>query len=140
MLNVTTKLNDKTQQMLINDVEVYFDRISYIILKDKKLFKSVISKIDNAEYIPDNIIETPFGRTVINDLSSGCKALLIALTFPEYITNFTEAGDNVLKLAVEYSKTREINIFIQKPIIGDLRYKIKLNGQDSTLLELARRV
>lgn len=88
------------ENKFIHAIDLAFDKEIYnleITVRDKEIMRF----IDSAEYIGDGYIVTPFGRTEIQNLSTGCKTLLLInhsreLEFP--IINIGECGKNVLDI------------------------------------------
>lgn len=84
----------------INSIDLTFDKEIYnfeITDKDQKM----IRLIDHAEYIGDGYILTPFGKTEIQRLSTGCKTVLLINHSEELgnpIINIGECGKNVLDI------------------------------------------
>lgn len=82
----------------INTIDLAFDKEIYslnITTEDEK----ALQIIDNAEYIGNGYINTPFGRTEIQNLSTGCKTLILlnhAQELGNPIINIGECGKNVL--------------------------------------------
>ena len=107
-----TLYDDKTigNKEYIKDIEASFAFYKDAIVKLPQL-KEVCSTIDNISYIKGAYIETPFGATSIDDLSTGCKALLLAilLSAEDIIVSFVESGENVLSFALR--KGYKINIY-----------------------------
>lgn len=132
MIHIIDNLNqckiDKTQ--FINDVEAAFPIYKHKI-QSNGLYGNIIRSIDKVEYFKGDYIETPFGGTSCDKLSSGCKALLLAVTLPNIWINFLEAGDNVLKLALDISNTIDIHIVYDQKIVSAKHrdMDIKLNGR-----------
>lgn len=140
MLNIITNPRYKGDKIIINDVEAFFYNEANEIIRHKE-FKSVIKAIDDADVIIDGVIKTKFGVATARELSTGSKALLIALSYPQYITNMTEAGNNVLSLLVTLSKQYDLNILLNKGIpTSDLDYVITVNDKQMTMLEFVSEV
>lgn len=96
----------------IHDVEKVFSLKSVstpALQKDGA--KEILKVIDGVTVKKGSYVKTKFGECSINDLSTGCKALLLANYFGENnIVNFSECGDNV----IDYASTmkRRIKAYI----------------------------
>lgn len=79
MTGITTLYLDKEsigEKRLIYSVDIEFDAVIYNLqLNDKD--KEYMKKIDKAAYKGNGRIKTPFGVTEIQNLSTGCKALIL---------------------------------------------------------------
>lgn len=118
--------NVKLTNDLIYDVESsFFLNVDSII--SNRLYERIIKQIDLVSYCDGDYIKTPFGGTSIYNLSSGCKALLLAVTFNNRWVNFLEAGPNVMDLAAEIGKTMDMHILCEK------RFRSK-NHRDDTIV------
>ncbi len=47
------------------------------------------------------VIINKFGETSINDISTGCKVILLALTHSDYCISNLEMGQNVIEFALD---------------------------------------
>ena len=113
----------------VDDVDKFFEVAKKSIVKHSK-YRDIIRSIDKAAYVSNDTIRTAYGITGIHNLSSGCKALLIATAYPTYKVNFEEAGDNVIELAVELSKKYNIQIvFNRTAAIKNGDTEIEFNGE-----------
>lgn len=117
MLYVYTKLNEVDDKNYVNDVEAFFNFDLAYHLKPDPIVNKILQEIDGAHIISDDIVETKFGRTLVMNLSTGCKALLVAVKNPGLIVNFIEAGNNVNKLALELSDKLDIKIYTKNALI-----------------------
>ena len=133
MLNIIT---DKTGKKYINDVEVAFNKYVQLGIKDIPLYRDVLKEIDGAQLIGEDTVRTPFGVTSLNNISSGSKCLLLALSNDKVYVNFDEAGSNVLALANKIAVNRNINIYMtnRRPIPGG-NNAITVNGKNSTIYD-----
>lgn len=133
MLNIIT---DKTGKKYINDVEVAFNKSVQLGIKDIPLYRDVLKEIDGAQLIGEDTVKTPFGVTSLNNISSGSKCLLLALSNDKVYVNFEEAGSNVLALANKIAVNRNINIYMsnRRPIPGE-NNAITVNGKNSTIYD-----
>lgn len=131
MLNIIT---DKNGKKCINDVEVAFNKSIQLGIKDIPLYEDVLKRIDSAQLVGEDTVKTPFGVTSLNNISSGSKCLLLALSNDKVYVNFDEAGSNVLALANKIAVHRNINIYMsnRRPIPGE-NNAITVNGKKSTI-------
>ena len=124
-------LNDKSfvcKSKYIDTIEATFRTIHNSVIKHP-MFKEIIHDIDEATYIDDGIIRTRYGMATINNLSSGCKTLLVALIFPDYWIDFLDAGANVFRCAVRISKDYELKIVTHgKTLDSRDDIMVELNG------------
>ena len=128
MITLYTKIPDSKKDKTIYDVERFFENTYRTIMKHPE-YKYIISSIDKALPKDDSILISQFGEMNIINLSSGCKALLIAIVFNDLIVNFTEAGDNILDLALELSNKYNFNILITREMATkNVLTKVKYNG------------
>lgn len=136
MLYVYT-IKDVCKKKVIEDVEAFF-KYNYIeILKHKDSVIDVLLKIDGSKFIVDDIIQTPFGRTGLYDISTGCKAAIISILYPDFCTSYMEVGHNVFDYIVMLSKQKDI--FVYTPILlfaKGLTTKIYINDKESTVKDL----
>lgn len=137
MLYVKTKLSKEDEKRFIDDVEVYFRYFLMDDIEPNDLVNKILLEIDGATNLKGRYIDSRFGGTCTENLSSGCKALLIAVYNQDKIVNFTEAGINVVKLAVELSQTMDLHIYTQN-IITFAKHRdviINLDGKEMTCIE-----
>lgn len=140
MINIytTKQVNGLTY---INDVEAYFF-VNWKEVINSKYAKNVIKKIDGVTKFYDNLVETPFGIAKYTELSTGCKALLIALYNNEFLVNFLETGENVVEeliLLNKQNKDIDVNIFTPKTlIVSNLKEKVYLNGKLVTWFDISQ--
>lgn len=133
-------INYKNNTNIIYDVEQTFFLNKHII-KREALYGKIVKSIDNVLEFKGDYIETPFGGTSIESLSSGAKALLLAVNKQDHWVNFLEAGENVMNLAVEISRDIDLHIFCEKSF-NAWKYPnelINFNGHMGELRKLAFR-
>lgn len=99
-----------------------------------EISKEVMDKIDHAKLLDYGIIETPFGRTLFEKLSSGCQALLLAIKEKDndVWVSFASAGDNVIELAFDLSKRFNLDLYIYLSggsIAKGLHHDFEINGK-----------
>ena len=140
MLNIYTKIPDKLKDKYVVDADGLFDGYWRWTIKHPE-FERVINKIEEAKFVSKDLIEGKFGFSRITDISSGTKALLLALYFDEYLINFNEVGNNVFNLALELSKIYNMNILLNRTrSANDMNTNIKLDDKICTVWELYERV
>jgi hypothetical protein len=89
-----------SEQELIEFNDAYFNVITYndgFTEPDKR----IMEKIDNAQIIDINKIETPYGIGAITNLSTGCKTLINILHNSNKVINISECGENAVNLISE---------------------------------------
>lgn len=118
MVTIVTSL--RSNASYIDDVESYFN--ASIILDenpfDSNLDRKIMKIIDGVTYKDGVVIKTKFGKTHIDKLSTGCKALLLINKYrnTEKVVNITECGDNVIKLIFELGEKCNIKIYTKRVI------------------------
>lgn len=70
--------------------------------------KKIIKIIDNADYIDNDTIRTPYGVTGLSSLSSGCKTIINMYRHPELVFNGIECGYNALGFIIKHLKNGNI--------------------------------
>ena len=80
------------EDVYVHDVESYF-YLKYASIYKHPIALQWIKEIDGA-------LRTKFGITVPLNISSGSKALLIAITQTDCVVNFIEAGQNIFDLHI----------------------------------------
>lgn len=135
MLYIYTKLNDISKNNYINDIELFFENTWKKICRHPQA-KYIIQKIDGASFINESTINTKFGVTNILNLSTGCKALLIAVTYNTSIVNFIETGNNVFNEALNLSEKYDINIYLPyRKVSNNFNKVICLDGNKCNILQ-----
>lgn len=135
MLKIYDKVPDGREYLPIDQIDMFFDSINVLRNLDVNVGK-VLKCIEGVTEIYDKSVKTKFGTTDINNISSGSKALIISILYPDIIVEFTEAGDNVLKTALDIAKTRDLSILLNEPInVGDFNEQIEFNGKPSTIID-----
>ena len=126
MLYLTTDKN----KVGIFDVEAYFSVFEKKYIFGSEIYKNVIKEIDNADFIEGNIVKTEFGVTTFDNLSTGCKTLLLMLYFSDNFNlndvpfiSLVECGDDVLTCIYKFSKTKNLK--------GYLNYGIHFKDKDA---------
>ncbi len=88
------------EENIINDVEAEFTKIKLTGTELEKLF---IEKIDQGKYNDKQSFIDRFGFKISNlHLSTGCKAALCLLHFPDRIINLHECGLNARDMIINY--------------------------------------
>ena len=112
----------------IESVDLTFDKLIYNLEITEK-DKVDIKHIDNAHYEGNGYIVTPFGRTEIQNLSTGCKTLIL-LNHSEELGNpivyIGECGKNVLSRVFEMSNINICIDFCQIPKIYNPEQMIRV--------------
>lgn len=109
MLNIYIRKQDIPKQRFIDSVDIFFNSIMYSLSLDNTDVY-YIRVIDSAEYMGNGHIKTVFGITSIENLSTGCKALILIHHYNDKIININECGENVLDII--YNKIQEGSIFV----------------------------
>lgn len=137
MLYIYSSLKSIDRKKFVNDVEIFFNFDLAYNLKTDKAINKILKTIDGAHIINGNVVETKFGVTTLSNLSTGCKALIIAWLNPSLTVNFIEVGDNVVELAVELSKSRDLHVYTRNSVVfgKNLDTVVNLDGKEMTARE-----
>ena len=100
----------------IYDCELYFKQlVAQGENFNQQIYKQIIQDIDKVDMIDDKVIETPFGKTSINDIQTGCKTVLLAIYFCihklKYIVNLEECGQNAIQSLIDIQTKNNIETF-----------------------------
>ena len=118
------------EDVYVHDVESYF-YLKYASIYKHPIALQWIKEIDGA-------LRTKFGITVPLNISSGSKALLIAITQTDCVVNFIEAGQNILDKVIELADKYDLHIYTDNNVLLISRrgYKeIKVTFDDVFTLE-----
>ena len=137
MLYIYSSLKSIDRKKFVNDVEIFFNFDLAYNLKTDEAINKILKTIDGAHIINGNVVETKFGVTTLSNLSTGCKALIIAWLNTSLTVNFTEVGDNVVELAVELSKNRDLHVYTRNSVVfgKNLDTVVNLDGKEMTAKE-----
>ena len=137
MLYIYSSLKSIDRKKFVNDVEIFFNFDLAYNLKTDESINKILKTIDGAHIINGNVVETKFGVTTLSNLSTGCKALIIAWLNTSLTVNFTEVGDNVVELAVELSKNRDLHVYTRNSVVfgKNLDTVVNLDGKEMTAKE-----
>ena len=113
MINIITNMQDKLYEYYFDDCEAFFKaKIHSKSFTEDDL--NAIKKIDNAILLNKDTgtIQTDFGCTYIDNLSSGCKVVLTFLYIlrnknqydGKIILDVTECGANALDLLFDFAE------------------------------------
>lgn len=129
MINLYTNkklVSDK----LISNIDEYFNSwvFKYGLKDSDNIYLSVIdeSKLMNNQV---NVILTPFGVASYEDISTGCKTLILLDRFgAEKVIDVTESGDNVIRYILDNFDEVSLYSKIPKPLPPRCE-KVLLNGK-----------
>ena len=112
MLHIITKINSENVSAYPKSVMKL--KYSFDTEFSDELSKLVMKEIDNAEILMDKVIKTPFGVTTMDNLSSGCQSLLLAIKEKDNDVwiDFTCAGGNVVELALKICRDYNLDLYI----------------------------
>lgn len=115
MLNIFTQIQDTSK--FIFDVETHFRRLIYNNKFDDKNCRYVLEKIDGVTFKKGTFIVTPFGETHLENISTGCKAILLCIFYKNTnkIVNVTECGENATDLLFDLGDKTEVNVYTKIP-------------------------
>ena len=105
---------------VITDVEAWFYTIQNRNIDfSKKVYRYIMKTIDNAKYIGDMMVETPYGKTLVTNLSSGCKATLLAVHYAgtDTAVSLDECGSNAIDLIFKLSEKVDIKAYTSSYIV-----------------------
>ena len=140
MLYIYSKgyINSLNKEFVV-DVEKRFSYIYSDILKMKN-FNKIIKEIDDAEYLGDGTLKGKFGICGLNDISTGCKAVLLSCYYGESkIVNFVECGDNAFNCAQNLDV--ECHVYLDRPFsFSGLTDFVYYDGEKVDSLTLRKRL
>lgn len=114
MLNIITKNIDN--KIIIEDVESRFKLLySQNEIFDAELYLNIMKKIDRVIQKKGKIIETPFNYTTIENLSTGCKALLLILYYKDsenILVSIEECGNNAIEVLFSLCNYMDLNVYV----------------------------
>lgn len=100
---------------LINDVEAGFKQLKYYgELFDDEISRKIMKLIDGVSFKDGDYIKTPFGTTNLDNLSTGCKAVLLAYYYrneKNTLVNVIECGDNAILVLFQLAKKLDLRVF-----------------------------
>lgn len=111
---------DKTmikQNELIEKIDLTFNSIVYN-LDIKEFDKTALKSIDEAVYDGNGFVVTPFGRTMVQNISTGCKTLILinhSIELGNKIISINECGKNVLDIIFALENCRVYSSFLLIP-------------------------
>lgn len=128
MINIYTSLDN-----LPKDKKFIFDTdaiLPLVNITGSEFQRKVLREIESGEYHDDKRFKDRFGGLLYyTDMSTGSKALFVADCFKERIINFSECGENVIRLI---SYIDNCNIYIkdrQRPLPWDIDYSVNFDGR-----------
>lgn len=130
MLFITTDYN----KVHIKDVEAYFNNIVDKSVFNNKICKYIIKYVDSAVYLGNDIVETPLGKTTIDNISTGCKAVLLIVTLCKNKTYIpiTECGINAIKCIFDIANRLDLYAYTNYGFVMDKDIKCIINGNKIT--------
>ena len=131
MLYIKNKLTAQENCNLITHIDKEFDWYYKTKgLTDSSIVKKALSNIDGATLLSKNSVETGFGKTVVTDLSTGCKALILAINFPNKVIDFSDVGSNVLDEAIEIGGQHDMQIYLPYTMeVAPTKCNVNFNGK-----------
>lgn len=140
MLTVYTRISGvEKDKRLIQFVDLEFDKVIYNT-KLNSIDLEFMKHIDNAEYIGNGLIKTIFGVTEIQNLSSGCKTLILLNHQDELgncVINISECGQNALDFVFKMDNKKVLLTFKNRPYNYDVNKLVnvkKINSSKVTTL------
>lgn len=116
MLHVYRTTDSIANERYLFEVDTFFEELVEAGMHDflhEKLYRNIIYQVDGARLNPDSSVSGKFGLTNLFNISSGCKAILLAVYYSndsDTWVNFNSAGENVLRLMYNLAKHIEIRI------------------------------
>lgn len=135
MLYIAYNKIDKASTIF--DVDGWFD-VNFHSLPETKENKRLIKEIDHAELISADTVRTPFGVTSLSNLSSGCKAALLAAN-TNYIVSFDEAGDNAFEAILKTAKAQDIKIATSLCVSVNSKDTVVVDGVKMSMMKFCLR-
>ena len=132
MLNIKTG-KDINEIRKINDIESRFRvLLSNGEAFDKDVYNKIMAQIDGVTERRDTVIKTRFGITTLDNLSTGCKTVMLAIYYvgTDIFVRIDECGENALKVLYLLSDKLNINAFATIPIpIYEENLNCVINGE-----------
>lgn len=130
----------KNPERLVYFVDLYFNDIVDKI-EINEIDKGYMKAIDKADYLGKKEFISPFGRSNITDLSTGCKALILLKHSEELgdlIVNISECGGNALDRVFQMDNKKVLLLFFSMPNSFDeiKDIQIKLVGRKERVMTL----
>lgn len=141
-LYTSNQATQNSGKNVIKSVSLTFDKLIYN-LEVTSDDKEAMLVIDSAKYLENGMIETPFGRTEVQNLSSGCKTLILLNHRKELgnpIINIGECGKNVLDYIFKMDNIDILLEFMLSPYNYDAERVVKVvrkNGSKQSKLREA---
>ena len=111
MLNIYFGESSIFMDNKVSHVSEYFDAVYEQEWLDCEWSRRVIREIDKSTYVCGEYIESPvLGGISPRDLSSGCKALILANFMPELLISGDRMGDNCYPLLLELAEEKDLYI------------------------------
>lgn len=114
MIYIYTEPNN---MKFINDVESHFKGLSRLNLFTDEIYTEIMKKIDKISYRKGNFIQTPFGETHIDNISTGCKAVCLAYYYhnqKNILINISECGNNALDVLFNLNNSLNYYLYINR--------------------------
>ena len=109
MIEIVTDLKMCNDNILFDNEAYFFENVS---LEHDSKYEFVLEGIDNAKILDydTGLVQTPFGLTSFEQLSTGCKTVLNYLHLRKHgsrysYLNITECGANALNVLFELCET-----------------------------------
>lgn len=119
MLNILVR-SDEFVMKRFGDVEAWFSiLVKYGETFDGDDFRDIMEKIDSVSCKEGIEIKTEFGTATLNELSTGCKTVLLAVlgAKEEIYVPIDGCGENALKVLFQYAEKTDIYVTTRYPII-----------------------
>lgn len=129
---VTIYTSDSARNKIV-DIEA---RFRLLIKSGEKFSDSIYTQamryIDGIIARDNDIIENRFGRTLIENLSTGCKSVMLILLYraSEYIVSINECGENAVRFLFEIGDKTDVRAFTSSYIkITDNDIRCMIDGR-----------
>lgn len=114
---------------VITDIDIVFNSISYELQLDDNDI-DYMKNVDNAVYDSNGYVITPYGKTQMRNLSTGCKTLILINHSEEIrknaVISIDGCGKNVLDIVFSMKKCKIYASYRQSPTRLDTSKRIKL--------------
>ncbi len=144
MLYVYTQEPKESNTKYIDDVENDFE---IMLLPDglhnDGITRDILNSIDKVDFVDAFTVRNSNGESFsLSELSSGCKSLILAVYFPDYIINYDEASNGVINKTIVLAREANIQIYIGYTNVA-LRLTsdtVVLDGAKLTIAELSQQL
>lgn len=123
-------INDATLELDTEAIFYFFTQERDKVYFDDDISNEILRNVEGVDYRSGNIVRNSISETHIQNISTGCKAVLIAVSHPDTCITNLEMGDNAV-IELYRHKDREIHIMCYNllPYSSDCSGQVMLNNQ-----------